>query len=159
MTCDAITEALWIGSAPLGTSTRRSLHEQFDVLVLMAEEYQPRAASFPGLEVVHAGISDNGSPPTDTELQTAAWAAGKVAAAVRRGKRVLVTCMMGLNRSGFACALALRMLTRCSGREAMRVVRQARTGAIFNLWFERVLEGMPALRGPGLARASASARR
>jgi protein-tyrosine phosphatase len=159
MTCDGITEALWIGSAPVGTLTRRSLHDQFDMLVLMAEEYQPRAESFPGLEVLHAGISDNGSPPTAAELQTAAWAAGEVAAAVRRGKRVLVTCMMGLNRSGLACALALRMLARCSGREAMHAVRASRTGAIFNPWFERVLEEMPALRGPGLARAPASARR
>lgn len=153
MTYDWINPKLAIGSAPIGSSVRRSLHHHFDMLVLCAREYQPRGESFPDLEVVHAGFSDDGSPATAEEFALATHAAQRVAAALRSDQSVLVTCMMGLNRSGLVCALALRLVTGCSGREAMAIVRAARTGALFNPWFEAALERLPARRrAPGLAR-------
>ena len=137
-----VGKGLWIGSRPTtGSAVARA---GFDVLVLCAEEIQPRSREFPGVFVVHAGIGDG--VPSELELDTASWAARGIARAVSDGQRVLVTCHMGLNRSGLVTALALHALTGQSGRDCVRQVQRARRGALFNPHFRRLLERVPASR-------------
>lgn len=145
---DRIADNLYQGSRPpVGPQVRDC---GFDVLVLTAEEYQPPAEGFPGVRVVHAGYDDAGRPITESEWRTALRASKIVAIEVRRGARVLVTCHMGLNRSGLVSALALHYLTGMAGSACARVVRHRRPGALRNPSFSEVLSrvGPRAVRRP-----------
>lgn len=139
---------LWQGSFP---PPGPFLSGRVDMLVLCAQELQPHQAAFPGVRVVHAPFSDHGDPPTRDEIMIARHAAEKVRAALDVGMSVLVTCHMGLNRSGFVSALAL-MLPHCNhwivddtpaclrSGEAITLVRRARgEHALGNHWFCRTL--------------------
>jgi len=100
-----ITKGLWMGSKPqTGSAVKRS---GFDLLVLCAEEYQPKAKEFPGVEVIHAPFDDNDIGPLPHEEQIARKAAKRVGNALRSGLNVLVTCQQGRNRSGLVTGLAL----------------------------------------------------
>lgn len=114
----AITDQLYVGSAP----SPGHLHG-FDVLVLCAREYQPEAKAFPGVEVAHAPFDDR-ARLSKQELLVPVGAARKVARRIREGKRVLVTCQMGRNRSAFVAALALHFVT---GRPGIQCANRVRT--------------------------------
>lgn len=110
----------------------------FDTLILMAKEEQ----TVPGVtvpEVVHAGIND--AVPTDQEVRTALDASGLAATRLRAGRRVLITCHMGCNRSGLASALTLLRLGY-PAREAIAMVRRARKCGLGNTHFVKVIESM-----------------
>jgi len=115
---------LWQGSAPPCRTDLSSLG--FDVLVLTAREHQLDASCFPGVHVIHAALDDSGPPPTRAELRAAHRAAHEASALWRRGARVLVTCQMGVNRSGLVTALILCDALGISGREARQMVQAAR---------------------------------
>lgn len=124
------------------------------MVVLCAQELQPPASAYPGVAVRHAPFSDHGEPPTRNEIMTAMHAASTVRSALDRGEDVLVTCHMGLNRSGLVSALALMMPHGRRGNfwlsdetpacltsdQAIALVRRARgEHALGNKWFIRVL--------------------
>ena len=139
-----IAYTLWQGSAPTDPTEQALLHRQFDAVVLCAEEYQPDAAVFPGMLVLHAGFDDSGAPPTGKEIAVATRAGRNAARLLAVRRRVLVTCWLGLNRSGLVSALALHGLTGMSGQEAAGTVRRGRPGALNNAYFARLLEAIPA---------------
>lgn len=125
-----------------------------DVLVLCATELQPHPAGYHGVKVIGAPLRDDGTPITREEIHTAKRAARSVRKYLDTGHVVLVTCAMGLNRSGLVSAMAL-MLPPASdyalylgkatpscltSDQAIRAVRRARTEwALRNAWFEQVL--------------------
>lgn len=113
-----VTENLWIGGL-----ARPEDAAGFDKLMLCAEEFQPDASSYPGVHVLHVPISSNIS--TQREAQVAVQAGRAVAGWVRRGKKVLVTCGMGLNRSALIATVAL-MTRGMTSSEAVEKVRAAR---------------------------------
>lgn len=120
MSVNRVHGNLWMGSAPkCGTKLR----EQWDVVVLCAMEYQLPASCFRGVEVVGVPLDD--AIPSREEIRLAQRAAAHVAAALRAGRRVLVTCWMGRNRSGLVVALALVRLG-ASPNVAIEMVRRAR---------------------------------
>ncbi len=128
---------LWIGSAPpIGWS----VSQHFDCLVLSAMEYLPGPTCYPKVKTLTVALNDDGSPMRKDEMAAAVKAAGKVISWLAEGKRVLVTCHQGRNRSGLICALAL-----CKGRgmspgRAVRTVRAARgENALRNPYFVRFL--------------------
>lgn len=127
-----VTPLLAIGSAPPA-----GVPLKFDMLVLTAQEYQPDANSFPGVQLVYAPLDDDDIPARDIER---ARVAGRIASnAVRQGKRVLVTCYMGRNRSGLVTAFALKDLG-FSSRDAIHKVKAARgPNALSNPYFVRAL--------------------
>lgn len=129
---------------PQGSTLRRA---GFDVVVLCAMEIQPPSSAFVGVEVLHYGIDDG---PVTAELWSRAKRAARaVAHRIRKGKRVLVTCAQGRNRSGLVVALALRELTGRSGHRIVAHVRSLRTNALANPYFVRALEaGAPASVSP-----------
>jgi protein-tyrosine phosphatase len=109
-----------------------------EVIILMAQEYQPRSHHFPCTRlVVHAPIDDNPAYMAPDEREAVVKAAEYVTRALRAGERVLVTCNMGLNRSGVVSALALRRTYGLSPDQAIGLVRRARGSfALSNPQFE-----------------------
>ena len=126
------------GSVPTQGSP---LHAMFDSVVLCAEEHQDIA--LPGIEVIHAPFDDSGHGPTPAEVQIAWRAARRVVRRLRTGKRVLVTCAMGWNRSGLVVGFVLITLGLAPA-QAIDVIRMARgPTALSNKHFVRLLSAMP----------------
>lgn len=122
---DEIVHNLWQGSFP-GTG-RAVASSGFSLLVLCAVELQEPAESFPGVEVVYAPNYDDGEHVLDRDrLRTAVDAARRVEEAVKRGRKCLVTCRAGMNRSGLVTALALHFLYGWDGDTCIRRVRRYR---------------------------------
>ena len=129
-----IYKRLWIGSAP---PLDRDLPE-FDVLFLCAVEVQPAALAF-SREVVRVPIRDC-RDLTPYELQRALIGGKQVAEQLRAGRRVLVTCYAGLNRSSLVAMLGLGLVTRMTPLELVDLVRERRSpAALGNPHFVEVL--------------------
>ena len=113
-----------------------------DVIVLMAEEYQPKSENFPGVsQVVHAPILDNPWGVTSSEYDAIMGAKKIVVDALRRGETVLVTCNAGLNRSGVVVGLAIRELfPQSSPDDVIKMIRGARGPfALSNAHFVKIV--------------------
>ena len=137
---DEIIPGLWQGSIPPKGATVKLAG--FDVLVLCAEEYQPRSIEFGAMRVVHAPLDDHARPLSESEWRMILGASEIVADQLRRGRRVLVTCAMGRNRSGIVTALAIMLVTGCRPSRAIRVVRGRRKDALTNLSFTSQLQAL-----------------
>jgi len=123
---------LWIGGAP----SIPEIAGKFDTLVLCAKElqgYHPKS-----MKVIHAPLNDAALDPKSI---VRAFDAGiKVYDELQAGKKVLVTCAMGLNRSSLVAAIAL-LLTGMSAKEAIATIRKRRSPkALFNQHFVKLLE-------------------
>jgi protein-tyrosine phosphatase len=113
----------------------------FDLLVLCAEEYQPPAWQFPGVEVIHAPFDDNDhTGPLAGEKKIARSAAKQVALALRNRANVLVTCYAGRNRSGLVSGLALVENDHDPVR-AIYLIQGRRTKALTNQHFVDLIAG------------------
>lgn len=142
-----VSPRLWIGAKP-------PLDKEIpkvDVLVLCAAEIQPDALAFKGT-VVRCPIPDGGLDGKQIRLvmQTAV----AVAKAIIAGKRVLVTCHLGLNRSALVVALALYQLTTMDAAQIVEHIRRHRSmSALSNTHFVTIIErvvgdGRPKVRRP-----------
>jgi protein-tyrosine phosphatase len=141
MNTSRIYDTIWQGAQP---PTGPKLREfGFDVLVLCATEFQPPANQFPGVTVIHAPNDDSDMTSRD-QLDTVLQAARKVAEAARADKNVLVTCYLGLNRSGLVTALALHLLTGWPGWKCAKTVKLQRPYALSNQHFVRLIERLRA---------------
>lgn len=120
---DEVAPRLYVGSKPPPIP-----YGQYDTIVLAAIEYQPPASWFEGTEVIHAPFDD---APTrrmySNEIVTATNAAQLVARRLREGRRVLVTCAMGINRSALIAALAMHEVWGMSAEEILARIRRARS--------------------------------
>ena len=94
---------------------------RFDAIFLCASELQ---RILPCSNKVF-GVPLEDWKPTRDELKAALLAAKKVRDLRRAGKNVLVTCAMGINRSGFVTALAL-VMEGVSADDAIKMVRKRR---------------------------------
>ena len=121
-----------------GMNYLRGTRQPYDLVVLVAQEHQ--RDSMGAARVIRLPLPD----ATLTPAQKAAVdrVAGQVAAVLRARGRVLVTCAMGLNRSGMVAALALTKLGM-PGRQAIGAIRQLRgksaMPALFNPNFTRFI--------------------
>jgi hypothetical protein len=114
-----IVRRLWIGGEP---PMDRHL-PGFDVLTLCAEEIQPRVVAFRG-NILRVPLPD--AKLDGSETSRAVIGARHVARHLSGGKRVLVTCAMGRNRSALVAGLALGMVTKMSGPQIAELIRQRR---------------------------------
>lgn len=120
MDASNIARRLWVGSKP---PFDRHLPD-FDVLVLCAKEIQPERLGFRGT-VIRCPIDDAVlDRPEVTSVLTTAQQVAKVLAS---GKRVLVTCADGLNRSTLVAALSLGLVTRLSADDLVTRMRAQRS--------------------------------
>jgi len=123
---------LYIGNA---VTRERLLADPFEVVVLCAREHQPEPRTLPARLVLSVPLDDSGPPPTREELALADQAGKVVAGLLLQRKPVLVTCIMGMNRSCFVAALALKHLTGWDGDRVIHYVRERRPGALRNTHF------------------------
>jgi protein-tyrosine phosphatase len=135
-----VTPKLWQGGYP---PEGRSLADLgVDVLVLAAEEHQPQDERFPGVEVLRVPLFDQ-SQQSIEDFAAMIAAGHQVAQHLARGKTVLSTCQLGLNRSGVISALALCNLG-VPPKIAISAVRRARgPWALSNKTFEHVVRSYP----------------
>jgi len=117
----------------------------FDLLVLCAQEWQPRArdCAFIGVpEVYHCPLDDAGWRPLEPgEIKAITDCATVVATYLQSNKRVLTTCAMGWNRSGVISAMAMRIAYGFSAARAIMMVRLARgEHALSNASFVKLIE-------------------
>lgn len=132
---------LCLGSAPpSGDAVAR---EGFQILLLCAAELQTATPEdFPGVDLWHCGFEDAPlSRETFAALESLAEA---VVDEWSRGRSILITCALGLNRSALVAALAYRLLSGTTGAAAAQRVREVRPGALFNPSFARYLDELPA---------------
>ena len=144
--------------AQLPASVRISPHERyvmkdglivkgFDVVVLCAKEIQPHISrgEIDANRVIHAPLDDG--LLSDEDQRCALWTTARVVEELRKHRRVLVTCAMGLNRSGLICALVLCVGWGLPASEAIRRVRARRSQhALFNQCFVNFIEQTCATR-------------
>lgn len=130
-----VAPGLFVGSAP-----SHGRHP-FDVIVLAAEEYQPHASRFPGAQVIHVPLDD--APWRDMrrdEIISSVRTAEAVAAHLREGRRVLVSCALGFNRSALIAAIAMHEAYGTGADEIVARIRRARgLWALSNPNFEKLL--------------------
>jgi hypothetical protein len=133
-----VAPRLWIGSqAQPGQALSQG---GFTFLVLCAEEWQPPAKAFPGVEVVHAPFDDDYEGIDQEQLDTAVNAVERAVEGHDQGHRVLITCMAGRNRSGLVTAWTLSVLTGIHPDKAAEVVRDKRgLAALTNPSFRSLL--------------------
>lgn len=131
-----VAPRLYVGSKP-----PPGQHCGVDVIVLTAMEYQPPARLFPGTEVIHAPLDDApGRQMRADEIVDATKVASLVARCLRGGRRVLVSCAMGLNRSALVAALAMHEVYGMDADEIIARLRRARgVLALSNPNFEKLL--------------------
>lgn len=122
MSVSEIVPGLFVGSKPAP-----GRHDGIDVIVLAAMEYQPPAELFPGVEVLYAPLDDApGRSMREDEIADATRAGMRVARRLRAGRRVLVTCAMGLNRSALIAAIAMHETYGMGADEIIARLRHAR---------------------------------
>jgi protein-tyrosine phosphatase len=128
-----VATRLWVGSRP---PFDRDLPD-FDILVLCAQEIQPSQTAFHG-RVLRCPIPDGDL--THAELTRAVQTAMAVGDALVAGKRALVTCSAGINRSALVAGLALARITRMASNDIVDLMRRRRhPQALFNTHFQEVI--------------------
>lgn len=133
--------SLWLGGADDVTAGG-----DYALIILCADEFQPAAhiIAKPGVQVVHAPNDDSSNPLTRQQA-TVAIAASRVAArAFREGKKVLISCMQGRNRSGLVMALTLHRLYGMAGERCREYIRNKRPHALTNDSFNKFLDNLKA---------------
>jgi hypothetical protein len=115
--------------------------EDFDVVMLTAEEHQPRWKTPNGKYLFKLPLDDDPYQPVPLDVGRAvvqtAHAAGSYHAA---GHPLLTTCHMGHNRSGICTALVLIMFYKMDPGQAIKLIRSKRNNdCIGNPMFEQFL--------------------
>jgi len=129
-----VAPKLWVGAKP---PTDRS-YPGVDVIVLCAAEYQPQAFEHFSGRILRPAIPDDALD--NGELRRVITAATDVAGALKSGKRVLVTCQMGINRSALVAALALGRVIRATPDELVALLRAKRhPQCLYNAHFREYL--------------------
>jgi protein-tyrosine phosphatase len=128
-----VARRLWVGGRP---PFERDLPE-FDMLALCAREIQPERLAFHG-QVVRCPIPD--SVLSDREIGMVLQASSVVSTAMVTGKRVLVTCAQGINRSALVAGLALARVKRIQADDLINLMRLRRhPQALGNRYFQGLL--------------------
>lgn len=127
------------GSYP---ALRGEAFKHADVLVLCAEEHQAKGLKAPqGKHIVRLGFDDDIYRPIPPEVgrifHEHARNLGKMALG---GRKLMITCAMGLNRSGLITALTLMHGYRMRPSEAIKMIRARRSkDCLCNPMFEQWL--------------------
>jgi hypothetical protein len=141
---DRIAPKLYVGAEP---DPIHGVPKEFQAIAFCAREIQPDPRGSAGTgwlgmtdgrggealigrghrtghRIIRIPLPDDALDTRD--LQTAFAGARLVASAVAAGRRVLVTCHLGVNRSAFVAALALRLLRGWTGARCLDELRARR---------------------------------
>lgn len=105
-----------------------AVFKDFDILVLCAKELQSKSTKAPPNKALvrMPMVDDIYRPVTAADAQRYHTAARELAKAIMRGKKVLVTCAQGVNRSGLITSLIVMNMTTLKGRDVVKMIRQRR---------------------------------
>lgn len=120
-----IWKTLYQGGTPIEGS--RLCKNDFNILVLMAEEIQPEAWKFPGIHVIRLPMRDEPTLLTPQQIGLVRGVSRELARHLTFGRKVLVTCRAGLNRSGLMVAATLLRASAMSPVEAIQTIRRHRS--------------------------------
>ena len=130
---------LWISGCPIDHEWLR--REGIDLVVDVADPHLLLAADRLGTTTYRKeALVDGPELPATAILDELVR---DVVTAVTGGRRVLVACAGGRNRSGLVLGLALRELLACSGAEALCLVQSRREDALNNATFAQHLAALP----------------
>jgi protein-tyrosine phosphatase len=113
-----------------------------DILVLCAEEHQAKTLKAPpGKAIIRLGFDDDTYRPIPPEAGKIFHAhAQQLGKAALSGRKLMITCAMGLNRSGLITALTLMHGYRMRPSEAIKLIRGRRSkDCLCNPMFEQWL--------------------
>lgn len=135
-----ITDGLLIGSQP---ASLVEIPPDVSLFITTSVDFQPRPSGGP--TIIFCPLTDDAFELVAGDKERAAAAATQAASAIKQGRKVLVTCRQGLNRSGLVCALTLVELgyTR---EDALSTVQSTRPGSIYNWFFRQLILGLPSTR-------------
>jgi hypothetical protein len=135
---EILRDALWQGGAPVDfawvTSTGVDVVADLGDADVIATPHDIAAVAY-----LKHPIEDGELP----DLVVLDGLVSTLAASIREGRRVLVHCGWGRNRSGLVVALVLRELLGLDGLTAVRLVRERRHRALNNAVFADYLESLP----------------
>jgi hypothetical protein len=124
------------GQLYMGSHQQPGTLTAFDVVIGVSKQRPIYPIDHQHAIVVHVALEDDG-PPTPEERSAARSAAKLVNEHIDAGRRVFVSCTMGLNRSGWVVGLALRA-RGMTGKEVLALMRTRRSLQILtNEFFER----------------------
>lgn len=136
-----VLPGLWQGGLPQDWPAVRAT---VDAVIDVADAGPgPSPDDLGGLTYVKAPLEDGEALPDPVVLDHLTALAADL---VRDGRRVLVHCTFGKNRSGLLMTLVVRELLRCDGRTALARVRAVRHRAVNNAGFAAWLSALPAPR-------------
>ena len=104
----------------------------FDVVVLAAEEYQPPDWKFPGVVVVRVPMRDVPVRLGRKQVRDVQAVADLVNHYLSKGRRVLVTCKAGLNRSALVAAATLLERPGATPLAVIQRIRKQRNPVALN---------------------------
>ena len=120
------------------------LRDQVDAVIDLADPGPgPSAEDLGDITYVKAPLEDGETLPEQVLLD---HLTGLVVDLVRQGRRVLVHCTFGKNRSGLLMALVVREVLGCDGPTALARVRAVRDNAVNNDAFSDWVSALPAPR-------------
>jgi len=150
MNADEVSKNLWVGGLP---TDPEAVDKNFDVLVLAAKSHQDifPVHKYPKTKVIHVPLDDepfSPNPPPKEDVAKALKAGLEVHEANSKGKKVLVTCQAGVNRSALVAGLAMVV----GGLNADHVINRIRkrrkpptkSVPLFNKHFRKVLRDVDA---------------
>jgi protein-tyrosine phosphatase len=133
-----LADALWISGSPIDYAWLQE--QRIDLVVDVADpELLLERDRLGTIVYCKEALVDGPQLPAATIIDRLVR---DVVTAVRDGKRVLVACAGGRNRSGLVVALAVRDLLPCSGTEAMELVQSRRESALNNVAFAQHLASL-----------------
>lgn len=94
----------YLGSAP-------TENPGYTYIVLCAQEYQPDTLPGEGCQILRMPLSDDVRPFSRLRREQLDGAAALIGRKWKQGHRVLVSCVMGRNRSALVSALAISEIT------------------------------------------------
>lgn len=136
---------LFIGGALPDVS---DVFDRFDHVVFAASERQPaKIEPSPGAGAFSRCLLDDADPALPGQIDRAYRCASHVASLVASGKKVLVTCFAGRNRSGLIVALAMSILFPwMRGASIIEHIQTVRPNALSNESFVRAILKISARR-------------
>ena len=116
---------LWIGAYPTNKSEIKAAG--FNLHLDVRGESPPPAGASCEIETFYLPLTDDPSKPLDQDVLARIKTAGKrIAAYVRSGRKCLITCMGGFNRSALVAGFVMHELTGKTGDECAAIIREKR---------------------------------
>lgn len=150
MNADEVAKNLWVGGLPTDAD---AVDKNFDALVLASREFQDvfPAHKYPNTKLILAPMDDEPNspkPPGPETKATALKAALEVHDLNKAGKKVLVTCAAGVNRSALIAAMAM-VIGGFNSSHAINRIRKRRKPPsglkpLFNQHFQKIIKDFDA---------------